>query len=154
MQALGDDDKASIQQTIDDDVLQRRTSPSARRAVEPGADGAVRVEGELTLAGTTHPVAFDLAAGDGRHPRPARRSSSRDWGIKPYSALFGALKVADEVEVEIDGRHASVAVDRLRVEPALDAGRQRAGAVRVERDVLDRLDLRRVVAVAGRPRRR
>ena len=25
-----------------------------------------------------------------------------DWGIKPYSALFGALKVADEVEVAID----------------------------------------------------
>ena len=23
-----------------------------------------------------------------------------DWGIKPYSALFGALKVKDEVEIE------------------------------------------------------
>jgi hypothetical protein len=26
-----------------------------------------------------------------------------DWGIKPYSALFGALKVRDEVEVSLDG---------------------------------------------------
>ena len=25
-----------------------------------------------------------------------------DWGIKPYSALFGTLKVADEVTVSID----------------------------------------------------
>ncbi len=25
-----------------------------------------------------------------------------EWGMKPYSALFGALKVADEVRVEID----------------------------------------------------
>jgi hypothetical protein len=25
-----------------------------------------------------------------------------EWGIKPYSALFGALKVADEVHVEVD----------------------------------------------------
>ena len=24
-----------------------------------------------------------------------------DWGIKPYSALFGALKVADEVQLEL-----------------------------------------------------
>ena len=30
-----------------------------------------------------------------------------DWGCKPYSALFGTLKVADEVRVEIDGRLAA-----------------------------------------------
>jgi hypothetical protein len=24
-----------------------------------------------------------------------------EWGIKPYSTLFGALKVADEVAVEV-----------------------------------------------------
>ena len=27
-----------------------------------------------------------------------------DWGMKPYSALFGTLKVADEVEVAVDTR--------------------------------------------------
>ena len=26
------------------------------------------------------------------------------WGMKPYSALFGALKVKDEVEVVLEGR--------------------------------------------------
>ena len=26
------------------------------------------------------------------------------FGMKPYSALFGALKVADEVEIEIDAK--------------------------------------------------
>jgi hypothetical protein len=26
------------------------------------------------------------------------------WGMKPYSALFGALKVLDDVEVVLDGR--------------------------------------------------
>ena len=25
-----------------------------------------------------------------------------EWGMKPYTALFGTLKVADEVRVEID----------------------------------------------------
>jgi hypothetical protein len=27
-----------------------------------------------------------------------------DWGMKPYSTLFGALKVVDEVEVSLDAR--------------------------------------------------
>jgi hypothetical protein len=27
-----------------------------------------------------------------------------DWGIKPYSALFGALKVNDEVNVVVEGK--------------------------------------------------
>ena len=26
------------------------------------------------------------------------------WGIKPYSAFFGALRLADDVEVEFDVR--------------------------------------------------
>ena len=26
-----------------------------------------------------------------------------DWGMKPYSALFGTLKVLDEVEVSLEG---------------------------------------------------
>ena len=25
-----------------------------------------------------------------------------DWGIKPYSGLFGTLKVVDEVEITVD----------------------------------------------------
>ena len=74
--------------------------------------------------------------------------------MKPYSTLFGALKVADEVRVEIDAAAASVGVDGLGVQPALDAGRQLAGAVRVERDVLDRLDLRSGRCRRRRPRRR
>jgi hypothetical protein len=32
------------------------------------------------------------------------RVKQSEWGIKPYTALFGALKVADEVEVTIDGQ--------------------------------------------------
>jgi polyisoprenoid-binding protein YceI len=29
--------------------------------------------------------------------------SQSDWGIKPYSALFGALKVNDDITVEVEG---------------------------------------------------
>ena len=27
-----------------------------------------------------------------------------DWGIKPYSALFGTLKVLDDITVEVDAQ--------------------------------------------------
>jgi polyisoprenoid-binding protein YceI len=101
MQALGDDDKANIHQTIDDDVLKRRAIAFRSTSVT-GGDGGLSVQGELTLAGTTRPLAFDLdLREDGRLSGVAVVKQS-DWGMKPYSALFGALKVADDVRVEID----------------------------------------------------
>ena len=109
MQALGDDDKASIEQTIDDDVLKQKGISFHSTAVEATADGnALGVQGELTLFGTTRPLAFDVAVpGDGTLSAVAVVKQT-DWGMKPYSGLFGALKVVDEVEV-------SVAVDGLGV---------------------------------------
>ena len=62
----------------------------------------MRVRGELTLAGTTAPLSFLLAvAADGSLSGSAVVTQST-WGITPYSTLFGALKVADEVEVAVD----------------------------------------------------
>ena len=40
-----------------------------------------------------------------------------DWGMKPYSALFGALKVADEVEVAIDASARPTDPRRVTEEP-------------------------------------
>jgi polyisoprenoid-binding protein YceI len=103
MKALGDDDKANIEQTIDDEVLEGRGIEFRSRSVEEGSDGKLIVEGDLDLGGVTRPVEFDLVADDGRLSGSARIAQT-DWGIKPYSALFGTLKVVDEVDVEIDGR--------------------------------------------------
>jgi polyisoprenoid-binding protein YceI len=104
IQALGEDDMANIQQTIDDEVLKRQAIVFRSTQVQPGEGDSVTFEGDLTLAGQTHPIAFDLVvAGDGRVTGSAVVKQS-DWGIKPYSTLFGALKVADEVEVTIDAR--------------------------------------------------
>jgi polyisoprenoid-binding protein YceI len=101
MQSLGDDDRASIEQTIDDDVLKRQDIRFRSTAVT-GGDGTLRVEGELTLAGTTRPLAFELHVGDDGRLRAVAVVKQSDWGMKPYSALFGALKVADDVRVELD----------------------------------------------------
>lgn len=101
MQSLGDDDKANIRTTIDDDVLKGQAIAFRSTGVT-GADGQLSVQGELTLAGSTRPLAFDLAVSDDGRLSGAAVVKQTDWGMKPYSALFGALKVADEVRVEID----------------------------------------------------
>jgi polyisoprenoid-binding protein YceI len=100
VQALGDDDKAEIQKTIDEDVLKREPITFRSTAVSD-ADGGLHVEGALTLRGTTAPIAFDLALADG-HLKGGATVTQSAWKIKPYSALFGALKVVDEVAVELD----------------------------------------------------
>jgi len=103
MQALGDDDKASIQETIDDEVLKRMDIEFRSTAVQIAADGSrISVQGELTLVGNVRPIEFDLLVGDDGNLSGSVVVKQTDWGITPYSALFGALKVADEVEVVIN----------------------------------------------------
>ena len=64
MQELVDEDKDSIQQTIDDEVLQGTAIEFRSTAVDGAADGRSSVQGELTLAGNTRPLEFDLVVGD------------------------------------------------------------------------------------------
>jgi polyisoprenoid-binding protein YceI len=99
MQALDDGDKANIEQTIRDEVLTK--GPIEFHSTEVNAS---RVSGELNLMGTTRPLAFDVSVdGDGRLSASTVVKQS-DWGIKPYSGLFGALKVVDEIEVLLEPR--------------------------------------------------
>ena len=100
MQALGDDDKESIEETIDDEVLKRQAIEFRSTAVQTDG-GRLRVRGDLTLAGKTGPIEFELTADGGKLTGGAVVKQS-DWGITPYSTLFGTLKVVDEVEVAID----------------------------------------------------
>jgi len=101
MMALDDDDKANIEQTIDDEVLRKTPIEFRSTRADLDAEGAGTVEGELELAGAKHPISFELAAGEGRLTARATVKQT-DWGMKPYSALFGTLKVSDEVEVAVD----------------------------------------------------
>ena len=99
---LGEDDHANIETTIDDEVLKRGDVRFRSTRVDAQGD-RLAVEGDLTLAGTTRPVAFELALEDGR-VRGEAVVRQTQWGMKPYTALFGALKVADDVRVGIDAR--------------------------------------------------
>jgi hypothetical protein len=101
IQALDDDDKSNIEQTIDDEVLLKRKIKF--RSTDVKADGGkLRVTGDLTLMTNTRPLTFDLALGDDGRLSGSAVVKQSDWGMKPYTALFGALKVADEVEIRVE----------------------------------------------------
>jgi polyisoprenoid-binding protein YceI len=105
MTPLGEDDKAGITQTIDEEVL--RGSTITFRSSEVSADGApgrLRVRGDLELAGASSPIEFALSVSDDGRVNATATVTQTAHGIKPYSALFGTLKVSDDVEVSIDAR--------------------------------------------------
>lgn len=99
--ALGDSDKDNIKKTIDDDVLKRQSIEFKSTSVQ-GSNGSLAVAGDLTLRGKTAPLTFDLSVGDDGKVSGTAVIKQTNWGMKPYSALFGALKVADEVTVSIE----------------------------------------------------
>lgn len=69
---------------------------------EPGSDGGGLIQGTLALGGISRPLKLHVASvgGDSFHATASVRQS--DFGIKPYTAFLGALKVSDAVGVEID----------------------------------------------------
>jgi polyisoprenoid-binding protein YceI len=105
LQPLRDEDRRTIAQRIERQVLGRDPIEFRSSSVEPGADGErLRIQGELTLRGTARPLTFELhATGNGRLRARADVTQSA-FGITPYSAMLGRLKVCDEVEVSLEGR--------------------------------------------------
>ena len=103
VKALDDDDKANIVKTIDDEVLKGCAIEFRSSRVERRPDGSLSVAGELELGRRRAPVVFELTNRDGRLAGAATVKQTA-FGIKPYSALFGTLKVADEVQVAIEAQ--------------------------------------------------
>jgi polyisoprenoid-binding protein YceI len=101
MMALGDEETSSIEQSMREDVLKGTAIAYHSTAVAADENGGLHVDGELELNGARRPVAFDLAVADGRL-RGAATVTQTAFGMKPYSALFGTLKVLDDVRVEVD----------------------------------------------------
>jgi hypothetical protein len=98
---LSDSDRAEIRSIIDDKVLRGQPIEFSSNSVEESS-GRLVVHGELTMAGTTKPAMFELRlAQDGRINGTLPVTQS-EWGIKPYRAFMGALKVRDGVEVVLD----------------------------------------------------
>ena len=98
---LEDEHKASIKHTIDDEILKRTPIEFRSTAVSDARDSRYEVSGELELAGRRAPITFALTLGADGTISGSAVIKQTNWGITPYSALFGTLKVVDEVTVEI-----------------------------------------------------
>ena len=100
---LTDRDRREIRRNIERKVLGREPI-EFRSTAMTRAGGQLAVEGELTLAGRTRPLAVRLDMdGEGRVSGTVALVQTA-WGITPYRGLLGALKVRDEVQVSVDGR--------------------------------------------------
>ncbi|MEO3830065.1 YceI family protein [Actinomadura sp. B10D3] len=97
---LSDQDRAEIKKNLRK-VLDVRRHP-AIRFVSTGI-GEDAVEGDLTIMGRTKPVRI-RAVREGDRVRGGTTVTQSRWGITPYSAFFGALRLADDVEIEFDLR--------------------------------------------------
>jgi YceI-like domain len=103
IKALTEDDKADIAKTINEEVLKGCAIEFRSSEVQRTPSG-LSVRGELTLNGKQGPATFELTAGDDGHLTGSTTVTQTEFGMKPYRALFGALKLADEVQVAIDCR--------------------------------------------------
>jgi polyisoprenoid-binding protein YceI len=103
------DISASDRQDIEknaEKVLELRKYPKIQfRSVSVVLDGTrARIEGDLTLHGVTSPISVE-ALDDGQRWKATILLDQRKFGIKPFSAMLGALKVKPEVEVNISVPH-------------------------------------------------
>jgi hypothetical protein len=101
-------DKKKIYGNIQEDVLKSNRHPEIRfeggyREVEtePGDETTYEVAGELEIRGVEEAIELRLHEQEGRFRAELELEPSR-WGIEPYSALLGSLKLQDRVTVELD----------------------------------------------------
>jgi polyisoprenoid-binding protein YceI len=98
---LTDKDRADIRRNIDEKVLRGEPIAFRSRTVRAGRDGRLVVDGDLTIAGTTRPVTAELLVGSDGTAGGTISLAQSGWGIRPYRGLMGALKVRDEVVIEV-----------------------------------------------------
>ena len=105
--ALGEKDHQKIEDNLaSKDVLDAGRYPDVRftgeGALPDAGAGPLRVEGRLTIHGNARPLTLDCELREVRDRWVVvgeARLSQTAFGVTPYSALFGALKVQDEVRV-------------------------------------------------------
>jgi polyisoprenoid-binding protein YceI len=100
---LTDSDRLEIKKILREKVLHtaRHQTITFRSTKVDGSADSFTVEGDLTITGVTQPIVVRGQLSDHRVHGSATVVQTR-WGIRPYSAFFGALKVRDEVEVRFE----------------------------------------------------
>ncbi|HEV7899578.1 MAG TPA: YceI family protein [Planosporangium sp.] len=98
---LTDADRREIRRNADKALAVDRY-PAAVFTADRVQPGAGVVDGRLTLHGVTRPVQLRVSrVGPGRYRGTATVTQS-EYGIRPYSAFLGALRIRDAVAVEFE----------------------------------------------------
>jgi polyisoprenoid-binding protein YceI len=100
---LADKDRGDIEnnarRTLEVDRHPTATFESTRVVT---SDDRTTISGALTLHGVTAPIDVDVREMAPDRYRATTVVSQSAYGIKPYSAFLGALKVRDDVQVEVE----------------------------------------------------
>jgi hypothetical protein len=95
--------RAEIERAMHDDVLRTNEHPAAHfvgRAVQDRTSDALAISGTLELRGRSAPLSFSVR-NDGDIYRAQIELCLTGWGIAPYRALFGAIRLKDAVRIDI-----------------------------------------------------
>ena len=98
--ALSDKDRRDIKKTMSGILGGGTASFTSSRIVQAGGGGGI--EGTLTLNGKTGPLRLQVSESAPGQYRGTATVLQSAFGIKPYVGFFGALKIKDEVGIEVE----------------------------------------------------
>ncbi len=120
LKALTDADRAEIRWALRDKALlhtAEHPTITFRSTRVTGTPHVFDIAGDLTIKGRTHSVTVH-GKGNGRGLlRGWANITQSTWGIKPYTAFLGALRLADEIRMEFDVARLEPADRRLGGRP-------------------------------------
>lgn len=100
--ALSDKDRSKIRSTMLGEVLKASTTGDITYEGTVSEEGVVLVaRGDLTLAGKTKPLDVTMRR-TAEGVRGEVEIQPSNWGIKPYKALGGTLKLQDRVRIAFE----------------------------------------------------
>ena len=100
LRALSEGDRRQIESAIVRDVLDGRRYPAIEFWAGPAADDAVEIEGTLSLRGRERPLTAKLRR-EGDRVVVEAVVDQPAFGIRPYAAMLGALRVRPDVRVRL-----------------------------------------------------
>ncbi len=101
--ALKEKDIADIEKDMGGKVLHPDKYPTANfrsKAIQE-KDGGYKINGDLNLHGVTKSIDFDIDT-NGENLKGMISLLQKDYGIKPFKAMLGTLKIKNEINIGFD----------------------------------------------------
>ncbi|MCF6150512.1 MAG: YceI family protein [Candidatus Kuenenia sp.] len=98
---LKEKDKSEIEEATNNDVLHSKKYPTINFQSTSICknNGSYHVAGKLTLHGVTTTIEFDCETAGENMLKGSVDLMQKDYGIKPYKALLGTLKVKNNITI-------------------------------------------------------